>query len=463
MNFNEMKLAIYESYSNGEITRDAASRLINSFENASIDHELDLALEAVDNAESSFMESAMQYSTGEVAQEVFEAEAKSFGAAVKKAWEAFKKWVKDIVSKVTKKLTDIKNKITGNDKKCYSKYPLDKIKKAVDSVIGHLKPPYNAEDKQWFAITTSLGLMVGGAGVVKAYDTSIAVGIKDSLIKLSSKLDEIENKASDGSKMIKVIRPVITICNTAIASILSRDNVGEKGMKKTLMDDISNKEKAKNEYDSSNYDESLKKVELELMDLSDKEKDASVEREAAYSELIEYLNELHKHAPESPEYEQYKTAVAGCQRDVKAATKTWTAAVVNYNKAVAKLKKLNGARSAYANASAKYVRSVMRNVGAFIRSDIGAIMKVINSAKTPEMAKKIDIKTYFDNVAEYIKIYDANVMPMIDVVQKGDVTITPCVSEETLNQIKSTMKQIGTYENKIASMKETAKNRGFDV
>lgn len=50
MNFNEMKFAIYESYSNGKISKDTAIRLINSFEKASINNKLDTVFESVDNA-----------------------------------------------------------------------------------------------------------------------------------------------------------------------------------------------------------------------------------------------------------------------------------------------------------------------------------------------------------------------------------------------------------------------------
>lgn len=225
MNFNEMKLAIYESYSNGEITRDAASRLINSFENASIDHELDLALEAVDNAESSFMESAIQYSSGEVAQEVFEAEAKSFGDAVKKAWAAFKKWVTDIISKIGKKISDIVAKFTGKeDQKAKVKTPfnLDKMKKFIDDVVSHIKPPFDFADSWWDKIRnkdvpTIIATIGVGAGVTYtvAQRNKLLDGIKDSLMKLSTKLTEIEAKGGD-TKGIHLLRSIVSVSNKVV-------------------------------------------------------------------------------------------------------------------------------------------------------------------------------------------------------------------------------------------------------
>ena len=101
MSVSEMKLAIYESYSNGEISKDTAIRLINSFEESSINYKFNTIFESVDNAESSFMEAAIKYSVGDVSQEFFEAEAKSFVDKIKDAWEAFKKWLKGLIGKIT--------------------------------------------------------------------------------------------------------------------------------------------------------------------------------------------------------------------------------------------------------------------------------------------------------------------------------------------------------------------------
>ena len=272
MNFNEMKLAIYESYSNGEITRDAASRLINSFENASIDHELDLALEAVDNAESSFMESAMQYSSGEVAQEVFEAEAKSFGDAVKKAWAAFKKWVTDIVSKISKKISDITAKFTGKEDqkaKVLTPFNLDKMKKFIDDVISHIKPPYDFVDSWWDkirnkdvpTIITTIGV---GASVTYtvASRNKLLNGVKDSLLKLSTKLTEIEAKGGD-TKGIHLLRSIVSVANKAVLACATAIKTKSDGTDRMNaideLQDVSNKGNAAKSAHSS-YMDMLKRL-----------------------------------------------------------------------------------------------------------------------------------------------------------------------------------------------------------
>lgn len=237
MNFNEMKLAIYESYSNGEITRDAASRLINSFENASIDHELDLALEAVDNAESSFMESAMKYSTGDIAQEVFEAKATSLGNKVKKAWVAFKKWVKDIIDKIDAKIKSVMSKLTGDKKKVYQKakfsfkFDLKGIKDDIDTANKKLKsqslidtfhdPWWNGYYQRMMkrsAVGFAAGFGITGAGYYvltgKARD-DLVDAIRAGLFTLSNTLDKLEASATD-SKFISFLRPAVNVANRAI-------------------------------------------------------------------------------------------------------------------------------------------------------------------------------------------------------------------------------------------------------
>ena len=63
MNFNELRYAIHECLDNGTITESAANRLLTQFENADIDYDLDMALNEATIAETSFMESAVSYST----------------------------------------------------------------------------------------------------------------------------------------------------------------------------------------------------------------------------------------------------------------------------------------------------------------------------------------------------------------------------------------------------------------
>lgn len=216
MNFNDMKFAIYESYKNGEMSKDAASRLMATFENASIDHELDLAMEAVDSAETSFMESAIHYGNGDATQEVFEASAKSLGDKVKAAFQAFKKWVKDIIDKINKKILEMKAKLTGeNPKTVILKYDLKKLNKTLDDTAAKLQK-YNPLDT-WWKQTIALAAGYGLVAVTISSDLrdTLVNGIRASLLKISNSLDTIEAKFGD-TQIIKVLRPIINLANKAI-------------------------------------------------------------------------------------------------------------------------------------------------------------------------------------------------------------------------------------------------------
>ena len=216
MGLDNMKLTICESYKNGELSKDVASRLLSAFETASIDHELDLAMEAVDTAETSFMESAMQYSTGDASQEVFEASAKALGDKVKNAFQAFKKWVKEIIDKISKKILEMKAKLTGeNPKTVILKYDLKKLNKTLDDTAAKLQK-YNPLDTWWKQL---IGLMAGYGVVAVTISSdlrdSLVNGIRASLLKISNSLDTIEAKFGD-TQIIKVLRPLINLANKAI-------------------------------------------------------------------------------------------------------------------------------------------------------------------------------------------------------------------------------------------------------
>ncbi len=221
MNFNDMKYAIYESYKNGEMSKDAATRLLESFESASIDRDLDIALEAADAAQSSFMESAMSYSNGYESQAVFEKKAESLSDKVKAAWEAFKKWIKQMIDKISSKISQIKAKITGKEdqnKKINLPFDLSKVEKFLSDCIDHIKPPYDFQgwwDKFMNMPVLDLAKAAGiatGSIITISQRNKIMDGIKDKLMKLSSKLTDLEAKNAD-TKGIHILRSIISMVN----------------------------------------------------------------------------------------------------------------------------------------------------------------------------------------------------------------------------------------------------------
>lgn len=101
---SEMKLFIYEAYTNGDIDIATAKKLIGNIDDTAIlESQYLSAMNDIDIAESAFMESALQYASGDTTQAVFEKSAESIGKKIAAAWEKFKKWVKSLWEKIISK------------------------------------------------------------------------------------------------------------------------------------------------------------------------------------------------------------------------------------------------------------------------------------------------------------------------------------------------------------------------
>lgn len=101
---NELKLFIYEACANGDIDIDVAKKLVgNTDETSILESQYLSAMNDIDIAESAFMESALQYASGDTTQAVFEKSAESIGKKIAAAWEKFKKWVKSLWEKIISK------------------------------------------------------------------------------------------------------------------------------------------------------------------------------------------------------------------------------------------------------------------------------------------------------------------------------------------------------------------------
>lgn len=116
---SEMKLFIYEAFNRGDIDADTTKKLIGSIDETSIlESQYLVAMNDIDIAESTFMESALSYAYGEVDQEIFEKSADSISKKIAAAWEKFKKWVKSLweklISKFKKQPKGIKIRVPKN-------------------------------------------------------------------------------------------------------------------------------------------------------------------------------------------------------------------------------------------------------------------------------------------------------------------------------------------------------------
>lgn len=96
MNYNQIKLSIYESYSNNEITFEAANALIDRVDNAWADS---IVSEMAD-AENEFINTSLSIVTESAGIDVLTEAANTFGDKVKTLWNKFKAWVKTIIDKI---------------------------------------------------------------------------------------------------------------------------------------------------------------------------------------------------------------------------------------------------------------------------------------------------------------------------------------------------------------------------
>lgn len=104
---SELKAFIYEAYNRGDIDIEGVENIIGDVDDCDIAEAAYLTADAeITKAENIFIETAMDYASGNVDVAVFEKKAEGIGAKVKAAWEKFKKWVKLALNKLKKKLFD---------------------------------------------------------------------------------------------------------------------------------------------------------------------------------------------------------------------------------------------------------------------------------------------------------------------------------------------------------------------
>ena len=103
MDFYELKSMIYEGASDGSISSEAALNLMNMIDSGSSSY-MEEAISEMDLAESTFIETAIDYANGDAACAYFEKKAETFGQKVSNALAKFKKWVAELWNKLLTKL-----------------------------------------------------------------------------------------------------------------------------------------------------------------------------------------------------------------------------------------------------------------------------------------------------------------------------------------------------------------------
>lgn len=303
MDFNELRYAIYEGFDNGSISESAADRLLTQFENADIDYDLDMALNEATIAETSFMESAVSYSTADESYDHFVTEAKTFADKVKKAWETFKKWVKTIIQKIERKVDEFKAKITGKGEfKVKLKYDLKKVDSLLSDFVSTLKSAISSAKEGLTDFLTSYPKIASIAGMIASIKVEnylfsgrarddLVTNIRKSLFTISSMLDTIESKAGD-TKLITIIRPVINVVNRIIlAAYPNSDSYIETKMKLQYseVNNLQNDMKS-DTAEIQNLEAQFKACVADSMDIEDKIKSGVSDP----NELKSLMSRIHK-------------------------------------------------------------------------------------------------------------------------------------------------------------------------
>ena len=106
----KLQLSIYESYSNGEITKDACDSLINSIYNKIGDS----IVEEAENAENEFINTSLNMLTENTHDSNLLMEAaNTFSNKVKTLWEKFKAWLKALINRLFDRKEKPSGKVNG--------------------------------------------------------------------------------------------------------------------------------------------------------------------------------------------------------------------------------------------------------------------------------------------------------------------------------------------------------------
>lgn len=202
MDYMKLKLTIYESYGNGEITSEACSHLIDSLD---MKYGESIAEEA-ENAENDFINASLKVFTESTGEDALTEAAKNFGAKIKAAWEKFKAWIKKIIEK-----------ILNLGKKPEQKKAKIQVPKALDKALS--------DAKKWIAKLGGAKTAGAMAAAVAGIVSSTALIIKNRKLKetMGAKVYEYEKFKKEQADLVKQMQDAALKAQQEIAN-LTNDN-----------------------------------------------------------------------------------------------------------------------------------------------------------------------------------------------------------------------------------------------
>lgn len=196
-------------------------------------------------------------------------ESGSFGDKVKKAWESFKKWVKDIIDKITKKVAEFKEKIFGKkEAKVTVKSDPNKVKNLLKDVNNHLKPSEAFDESFWdkikgkAAIAAIVGTVTGGITISAVEAHKHAGEIKDLILTMNDKLNSFKyfiqdsNVVKTDDKGTTTVEAKFPILSTILTPIIS---FAEKFILTLMVINLKNENKAYGAFKDAEFDSEIEK------------------------------------------------------------------------------------------------------------------------------------------------------------------------------------------------------------
>lgn len=257
MDFYELKSMIYEGASDGSISSEAALNLMNMIDSESSSY-MEEAISEMDLAESTFIETAIDYANGDAVCAYFEKKAESFGQKVSNALAKFKKWVAelwnklltklgarkreekvslpkaavDLLKNIDKSLVDISAKVTQffYPNQSPSDKDIKKAKRAIDDEAWYknlLDIVVQCGLIGWTTVSATANAVRASKGMILV-GIAVLVGIVDAIKKSINKIVfTLEKHSDDQTNMGKLIRTLhrILVWVEALPSALSNKPV----------------------------------------------------------------------------------------------------------------------------------------------------------------------------------------------------------------------------------------------
>lgn len=303
MDYMKMKLAIYESYGNGEMTSEACSHLIDHLDEK---YGESIAEEAA-NAENEFIHASLNVFTESAGEEALTEAAKSFGEKMKAAWEKFKNWIKKIIEKVRSRI-GLK---AGKDKVKVHKDLSKSLGKASESV----KKLSTAKDK------ASLVAAVAGVGAATAAIIKCK-SLKNSNDTLMRERDDVQKECA---KKLEEIQQAMDSLQKRYDN-LSKTNDENVG---SLSDELK-KLREENEKLKSAQEE-LRKLKNDKsnsdVNISNRIKTAEREIDSITKNITDLQNRVNKNIPNDTSYNSEYSKIIKCINDLVGSISSISASV----------------------------------------------------------------------------------------------------------------------------------------